>query len=214
MNERSEMKSGASSRCAPVSVLFVCRQSYYKLMDNVDCWDELRDAKSYDGTNPVVAHPPCRAWGNLRTVATRVRPGEQELGPWAIEQVRRCGGVLEHPAGSILFECCECPKPDEEADGWGGYTIDVDQYHWGHRAAKPTRLYIVGTRDLPARPHREGEPTHCITQGHGVRIGHPRFKSRVPDWEREATPPAFAAWLVEVARRCSGHNKELSTSNK
>jgi hypothetical protein len=41
-----------------------------------------------------------------------------------------------------------------------------------------------------------------------VRIGHPLFKSRVPQWEREATPPAFAAWLAELARRCSKHNAE------
>ena len=55
-------------------------------------------------------------------------------------------------------------------------------------------------------PHRAGTPTHCISQGHGVRIGHPLFKSRVPQWEREATPPAFAEWLVELARKCSKHN--------
>lgn len=51
--------------------------------------------------------------------------------------------------------------------------------------------------------------------GAGPVIAHPPcrtwFKSRVPQWEREATPPAFAAWLVELARRCSRHNKEINT---
>jgi hypothetical protein len=89
--------------------------------------------------------------------------------------------------------------------------LTVDQFHWGHRCAKPTRLYVVGCSpaDVPAMPHRAGTPTHCISQGHGVRIGHPLFKSRVPQWEREATPPAFAAWLAELARRCSKQNSPI-----
>ena len=181
-----------------VSVLFVRNQSIYKLIAGCDCWDKWRDASRYAGTDPVIAHPPCRTWGNLKTVATKAPAGEHELGNFSIAQVRRCGGVLEHPAGSTLFAEEKCGKL-ETPDKWGGWTLDVDQYHWGHRAAKPTRLYIVGCepKNVPPMPRREGEPTHCITQGHGVRIGHPLFKSRVPQWEREATPPSFCP----VARR-------------
>jgi len=111
---------------------------------------------------------------------------------------------LEHPAGSDLFDYCGCGT-ESKPDKWGGWTLNVDQFHWGHRAAKPTRLYIVGCdkANIPEIPFREGSPTHCISQGHGVRIGHPLFKSRVPQWEREATPPAFAQWLIDLASRCS-----------
>lgn len=193
---------------AIVAVLFVCQKSHYTRRPNLICYDIQKDARTYTENHPVVAHPPCRAWGRLRTVATRVRPGEKELAPWAIEQVRRCGGVLEHPAGSALFDYCGCPRPGDLPDAWGGLTIDIDQFHWGHRARKPTRLYIVGTRDLPPQPRRDGEPTHCITQGHGVRIGHPKFNPRVPDWEREATPPAFCDWLIEVARRSAARRPQ------
>jgi len=189
----------------PLVVLFVRDQSIYKVM-GLDCYDRQRDARTFAGHGPVIAHPPCRTWGALRHRVPK-RPAEHALGPWAVEQVRRCGGVLEHPKRSTLFEHCGCGSTGDV-----GFVLTVDQYHWGHRAAKPTRLYVVGCEpaDVPAMPHREGEPTHCITQGHGVRIGHPRFKSRVPQWEREATPPAFAAWLVELARRCSKHNAEVS----
>jgi len=194
-----------SSGCilSNVSVLFVREDSIYKTLAGCDCYDVKRDARSFDGLGPVIAHPPCRTWGNLRTMATSAPADEKELAPWAIAQVRHCGGVLEHPAGSKLFNYCGCgtiAEPDE----WGGWRLLVDQYHWGHRASKPTRLYIVGCSyaSLPPIPHRIGIPTHCITQGHGVRIGHTKFKPRVPQWERETTPKAFAEWLVAVARSC------------
>ncbi|MEI6493966.1 MAG: hypothetical protein WCO94_15570 [Verrucomicrobiota bacterium] len=132
-------------------------------------------------------------------MATKAPEDEHALGPWAVEQVRRCGGVLEHPAGSTLFAKCGCG-----ADGDAGWILEVDQWHWGHPARKPTKLYIVGCQpaDVPPIPHRAGEPKRCITQGHGVRVGHPLFKPRVTQWEREATPPAFAKWMVELARIC------------
>jgi hypothetical protein len=191
----------------PVVVLFVRADSIYKTLPGVECYDEARDARTWPGGCPVVAHPPCKTWGMVAPMVTRAKPGEKELGPWAVEQVRRWGGVLEHPAGSRLFAHCGCAVAGGFADAHG-FTSEVDQFHWGHRCSKPTRLYVVGCSpmDVPAMPIRAGKPTHCITQGHGVRIGHPAFKSRVPDWEREATPPAFAAWLVELARRCSKHN--------
>jgi len=197
-NTTANANEGCLSRLV---VLFVRSQSIYKVL-GLDCYDSLRDARTFAGDGPVIAHPPCRTWGNLRTVATRAPADEHALGPWAVEQVRRCGGVLEHPAGSTLFEECGCGSA-----GDCGFVLSVDQFHWGHRAAKPTRLYVVGCSpaDVPPMPHREGSPTHCISQGHGVRIGHPLFKSRVPQWERESTPPAFARWLVDLALRCK-HN--------
>lgn len=183
----------------PVSVLFCCDQSPYKLLAGVDVWDKNR----YAGSNVVIAHPPCRTWGNLRTVATKAPPEEKQLGPWAVEQVRRYHGVLEHPAGSTLFEHCGCTNENDP-----GWLLTVDQWHWGHPAAKPTTLYIIGCPPhlVPAQPKREGTPDRCISQGHGVRIGHPLFKSRVTQWEREATPPEFAKWLVELARRCRAND--------
>jgi hypothetical protein len=51
-------------------------------------------------------------------------------------------------------------------------------------------------------PVRIGEPSHCIMQACGIRKGHPKFKSHVLHAEREATPPAFARWLIRLARGC------------
>lgn len=53
----------------PVAALFVRSDSVYKKMEGVECFDMERDARTYDGPWPVVAHPPCRAWGNFAMFA-------------------------------------------------------------------------------------------------------------------------------------------------
>lgn len=112
--------------------------------------------------------------------------------------MRRFGGVLEHPKESTLFDHCGLPKPGDAPDAWGGYTLAVDQFHFGHRARKPTWLYIVGVEreQLPPIPQRRGVPTHCIRPSKA----YPRLPS-VTKAEREHTPEPLSRWLVEVARR-------------
>lgn len=192
-----------------VAALFVRADSIYKTLPGVDCYDSERDARTWPGGCPVVAHPPCRTWGCLKALATKAPPHEHSLGPWAIDQVRRWGGVLEHPKGSSLFRECGCALPGGLPDEWGGMTLEVDQFHWGHKARKRTLLYVVGVWPVPAMPHRSGEPTHVIKRGMRAQM---RLKPiHIPECShevREKTPPAFAAWLVELARRCSGHNQE------
>lgn len=47
-----------------------------KLDELVDCWDMERDALNWPGGNSVIAHPPCRAWGQLSHMENP-RPGEK-----------------------------------------------------------------------------------------------------------------------------------------
>jgi hypothetical protein len=184
-----------------VSVLFARADSVYKSLSACDVWDVERDATGYRGSAPVIAHPPCRAWGLLRQFA-KPREGEKELALFAVDQVRRCGGVLEHPASSTLWRVARLPEPGER-DEFGGWTLVVNQFWWGHRALKPTRLYIVGCEpaDVPAIPLRLDKPTHCIRP----TKSYPRLPS-VTKPERERTPPDFAAWLIDLAQRC-GNNR-------
>ena len=198
---------------ADVAVLFARADSHYKACAGVDVWDAGRDARKWPGGARVVAHPPCRAWGALRFVA-KPRADEKDLARLAVAHVRRYGGVLEHPAASTLWKDCALAEPGT-IDAAGGRCITVNQWHWGHKASKPTRLYFVGLRydELPPQPRRADAPTHCISQGHGVRLGHPRFLPRVTDAEREHTPPAFALWLVDFARRCQVRPNVLSATS-
>jgi hypothetical protein len=190
-----------------VAILFARRDSIYKNLPDCDVYDIDRDALTFEGKMPVIAHPPCRTWGHLKAFSNAPE-SEHKFAIWAIEQVRKWGGVLEHPKGSTLFRECKCGLPGGLPDEYGGILIQVDQFHWDHKARKRTLLYIVGTYDLPPFPRRKGKPTHVID-----RPGKNRKKTRpncgkLP-WcnkkEREATPLKFAKWLIEIAQNTQNY---------
>lgn len=186
-----------------VAALFCRADSIYKAMPGVDAWDAERDARRWPGGGPVVAHPPCRGWGRLRHFA-KPREDELALGLWAVDQVREWGGVLEHPECSALWLARAMPAPGGGLDACGGWTLPVVQRWWGHPAEKATWLYIVGRAigDHPVMPLDLSEPTHHVTQKAGRRKGMPGWRPGMKTPEREKTPPAFAAWLVELAAGC------------
>lgn len=190
-----------------VAVLFARRDSVYKSIDGCDVYDVERDARSFCDRLPVVAHPPCRAWGSLRHFA-KPRPDEKALALFAVDVVRRCGGVLEHPVRSTLWPIAHLPDV-EAVDVFGGWTLPIDQKWFGHRAEKRTKLYIVGVspRDLPPIPFSIEPASHVVAQSktrglRRIRKGCPEWRPECSKAERERTPPDFARWLVEVASRC------------
>ena len=185
-----------------VAVLFARADSHYKALAGVDVWDEARDARGWPGGAPVVAHPPCRLWAKLRQFSKASDPAmERQLAVDAVRRVQRFGGVLEHPAASTLWAHMGLPTPGRAPDQFGGWTAEVRQCDWGHKAEKLTWLYIVGCHpdELPPMPPR-GEPTGVIKPQRGVPRDGRKIVTKA---EREHTPPAFAAWLVDLARRCA-----------
>lgn len=184
---------------AEVAVLFARADSIYKTLPECDVYDIERDARTYDGDLPVVAHPPCRAWGRLRAFA-KPRPDERNLGRLAVALVREFGGVLEHPAGSLLWPAQRIPYPGAGRDAWGGWTLAAPQKWWGHKAEKATWFYIVGQdpRGIPDLPIVLGDAAYVVQS----RKRHD-YRPHITKAEREATPPDLARWLVEVARRCA-----------
>jgi hypothetical protein len=186
-----------------VAVLFARSDSVYKTMPGTDVYDIDRDARTYAGSSPVVAHPPCRAWGRLSHMA-KPRPDEKDLARWAVAQVRRFGGVLEHPSGSKLWDDQQLPRPGQR-DSYGGWTMPVHQHWFGHKAEKSTLLYICGVEpsDVPAIPLRLGRPEYVIASSLHRNKKATWARPEVPDAEREHTPPEMAEWLVTVARSCT-----------
>jgi hypothetical protein len=189
----------------PIAALFVRKNSIYKTFPDVDCYDAARDALTWPGGCPVIAHPPCRTWGCLKAFAKAPRL-EHNLAIWAIQQVRRWGGVLEHPQGTTLFKQCGCALLDGLPDEWGGRTFRVDQFHWGHLARKRTILYVVGLWTIPGYQKKPGQPTMVIdNNGTARRLKRARGETVRPALShnlRDVTPPEFARWLVALARAC------------
>lgn len=180
-----------------IAVLFARSDSVYKGLAGCDVYDESRDARNYDGPHPVVAHPPCRAWGRLRTFA-RPEPHERNLARLAVALVREFGGVLEHPAGSLLWDAQRLPG-SWGRDSYGGWTLPAPQKWWGHKAEKSSWFYIVGCSpdDAPRLPLVLGDASHVVQSRK-----REDYRPHITKAEREHTPPELARWLVELASRC------------
>ena len=145
-----------------IAALYVQRDGLYFGIDNVDPWDEERDARSYNGPYPVVAHPPCQRWGKMwagqplwikRTGQRKNKGDDGGCFKAALAAVRKYGGVLEHPMHSHAWAHFGLAKPPRKggwikADDFGGRTCCVEQGRYGHYAPKPTWLYAVSC-ELP-----------------------------------------------------------------
>lgn len=137
-----------------VAALFVETNGVYFGLPNVEPWDRERDARTYAGPHPVVAHPPCKRWGRYATGAP-CKPNQYRVGDdngcfkAALDAVRMFGGVLEHPEASKAWAHFNLNAPPRDG-GWiaadmiGGWTCCVYQGHYGHMAGKATWLYAHG----------------------------------------------------------------------
>ena len=172
-------------KCA---VLCVAARSVYKTFDDVECFDRVRGAESFQGGMPVVTHAPCRAWSARCAHQSKPGPGEKDLAFVCAQKLRECGGVFEHPAFSRAFLACGLPLPGVRiGDLW---TIEVCQCWWGFPTLKRTWLCFAGIEPkqvfLPLRLH-----------GAGGDRRREQLQSRA---QRSATPVEFARWLVALAR--------------
>lgn len=183
-----------------VSALYVDpRGPYPKLV--ADWWDEKRDARNYAGPNPVVAHPPCQLWTNLAGVnfkrhgGPHNRPGN-DAGCFdaALCSVLRWGGVLEHPAGSYAWSTfgLETPRAGCWLGGAKGWTCEIWQSAYGHRARKRTWLFYSGAVSPFALDWSRFPGTHQCGW-------FDRAKPTLGKRESSATPQLLAEWLIELA---------------
>lgn len=173
----------------PFPVLFALSDSIYKSLPGTDVYDLERDALTWTGGCPVLAHPPCRAWSRLRHFSKHDEQ-EKNLAVWAVSQIRQFGGVLEHPAGSSLWPFLNLPLPGN-FDEFGGFTFPVDQFWFGHKARKSTFLYIVGCLpgDLPRVPLSIDTPSYVVQSRTN--------KNHISRRDRLSTPLGFAVWLLD-----------------
>jgi hypothetical protein len=200
-----------------VAALFVDARGAYSGLADVDLWDETRDARLYPGPHPVVAHPPCSRWCRLAGLVEarwgHRRGDDGDCFASALDNVRRWGGVLEHPAHSDAWIKFGLPEPDRHG-GWlktfcGGWTCYVEQVRYGHMARKGTWLYAHGVKppsmrwghsiDSPA-DWRTGAKRRALVgwcKNHGLEHD---TRPRVGKKAAAATPIEFRDALLEIAR--------------
>lgn len=188
-----------------IAALYVAKNGAYFGLEQVDPWDEARDARLYDGPWPVVAHPPCSRWCRLAGLV-EARWGHKKGDDGgcfesALRAVRTWGGVLEHPAYTDAFAAYGLPFP--RPGSWqrtlcGGWVTHVEQGRYGHRAKKATWLYAHGVTILPSLDWQQ-------TVGAAL-VSHCRNNTRADDTRPRVsksaaskTPERFRALLLEIA---------------
>lgn len=203
-----------------IAALYVQTGGCYFDVPDVDPWDEPRDARRYLGSFPVVAHPPCQRWGKLyagqplwikRTGERKAKGDDGGCFKSALTDLRRCGGVLEHPRDSHAWAAFGLKKPPRKggwikADDYGGWTCCVEQGRYGHYARKPTWLYAVDC-DLPELDWGESEASFPseVVEKHGLdyckKAGELAFKGGGTNSpHRIGTPLEFRDLLLSMAR--------------
>jgi hypothetical protein len=186
-----------------IAALFVLENGPYVGRPGVDAWPESRDARKYAGPYPVVTHSPCETWGRYAKRYGRVG---QDDGCFeaALANVRKWGGVLEHPEGSLAFEAFRLPKPPargwSEPDAFGGRSCLVYQGHYGHRAPKPTWLYkikgVFPELHWGPTPPRDLSHLEPRARKRAIKTG---ICQRLSKRQRKLTPEPFAKLLIELA---------------
>ncbi len=195
-----------------VAALFVESDGVYAGLPDVELWDEERDARLYDGPNPVVAHPPCQRWCRFAKGIEKVHGHKvgDDGGCFeaALDAVRTYGGVLEHPAFSLAWDRYGLPKPQTMDAGWttsmlySGAACYVEQGRYGHPMRKATWLYAYGIEFPNLRWGRQIDQELLGAYKWGSRHykpAHDRNRPRV-DKLHSWTPPAFRDVLLEMAR--------------
>lgn len=187
-----------------IAALYVDPNGVYAGLPGVEVWDEARDARTYAGPWPVVAHPPCKSWSIMGQCRPEIVRGEDGgCFKAALASVRAYGGVLEHPAHSHAWSVFHLPRPPWE--GWSrsildeGWVCEIDQFRYGHRANKRTWLYYIGD-----------DPPKMLLWG---RAGRSRITVRNDGGggrdQRSRTPIAFRDLLLDMARAVNLENPSL-----
>jgi len=190
-----------------IAALFVEELGVYAELSFIDLWSRQRDARKYDGRLPVIAHPPCQLWGNMAAVnfarwgGEHNRPGNDEgCFNSALSSVRKCCGVLEHPAKSRAWAAFDLPHPTGQGWSQGSgneWVCEVWQSAYGHRANKATWLFYKGGRPPLELEWARPKGSHQI--GYPDSRGKSRNKPTLSKREANATPRIFRDALITLA---------------
>jgi hypothetical protein len=186
-----------------VAILCAARKTAYRDIPGLEIYDEAMDARTFTGGMPVIAHPPCRYWlkHGLGTIARQhAKPqqivDEKMLGMWCVLQVRKYGGIVEQPARSELWDRCGLPIPGSPQSP-DSFSLAVWQSWWGCPVRKATWLYFRNISQFAVDIPFVLTPRQTKSQYRRYwQAGSGKSGKEI----RSHTVPAFANWLVDLAR--------------
>ena len=178
--------------CSMIPVLFTQDNSNYDKIKLFDCYDIKRNALSFVGRIPLIAHPPCRKFSKLRGLSTAPL-SEKKLAFFALAKIRQFGGILEHPRSSTLWLNGNF-NLDGSVDTYGGFLRSVDLSWFGYPARKKTMLYFCGITpgQLPAFPISLDAISHVISSTSKSN------KKEISKKMRSTTPLQMIEFFIEV----------------
>lgn len=203
-----------------VAALFVSRKGhYYDILGDDLCFDERRDARTYAGPFPIVAHPPCERWGRYwgggpSAKVRRALGDDGGLFQFAFESVIKFGGVIEHPEGSHAFRRFGIDTP-RWREGWircsslPGHVCCVAQGNYGHQARKLTWLYTTSSEppeldfSIPSGMSRLDIGFHSAEERRSSSVTGRVSGKRLTPTQNIVTPREFAIKMIEIAMSCA-----------
>jgi len=192
-----------------IAALYVETNGCYFNLPGVDPWDINRDARTYPGPFPVVAHPPCQRWGRFSegsmTKKDQVTGDDGGCFEAAMTSLRDWGGVLEHPAHSKAWPAFRIPTPPKT--GWLNFNMDwwtgeVEQGHYGHPARKKTWLLVHGPKppELIWGPCEQRLPAKRLAERGYESARRCGIIANMCSKHRQRTPPQFRDLLLSFAQ--------------
>lgn len=166
-----------------ISVLCTSKNSIYNEL-GLETYDQKRDARTYNGSGPIIAHPPCRAWSAHMSHFAKPLPGEKSLALFCLRKIAKNGGVLEHPANSKFFEQYNLHQDIRFK------IIEIHQSWFGYPTTKRTWLLMPKHYKIPEYPfslQRQGKEKQIFEN-----MSHN---------QRSKTTLELAKWLINLVEQ-------------
>lgn len=167
-----------------ISVLCAHDKSNYYQIPGLDIYNAERDAYNFTGLNPVICHPPCAQWSQMRAFSNQDER-LKNLANFCFRSLVNNGGIFEHPSGSMVWKQFNWPT--------GTKIISVNQSWFGFPAQKKTILAFYRCSPI-SHPLSFDAVTHVL----GKRKNGKRELSKS---QRSLTTLSFNQWLIDSIRQ-------------
>lgn len=175
-----------------IAILCAHKKSHYYQIPGLEVYDQDRDCRTFDGGMPVIVHPPCAQWSKMKAFSHN-KPEEKNLAHFCLDQIKKYGGIFEHPKGSDVWNQLDWPD--------GGKFIEVDQHWFGFPARKRTILFFYKCEPLSYPLNFNAvQYTVCLSRSDS-KNGRSNRLPEMKKSQRSVTTIEFNQWLVDSVRQ-------------